>query len=113
VLSRTRFLEDFEGDTEIYLEMLAEQTASQAVAIEEAINTQKTEELRFVAHSLNGASATVGADRVGAAAFRLEKIGINEEMGEAPAAFQVLRREIETLVEEIELWQSGVEAFTS
>jgi two-component system sensor histidine kinase/response regulator len=109
VLNELRFLDDFEGDTEIYLEMLemlAEQSAGQAIAIEKAISNQEAHELQFVAHSLKGASATVGADRVSAVAFELEKIGRSGDVGPAAEAYQLLRREVELLLEEVERWQN-------
>ncbi len=104
VLNSARFLEEFDGDREMYnemLDMLLDQAAFQIVEMTSAIQQENGERLTFFAHSLKGAAATIGAERVSAAAHRLELLGRNARLGEAPAALADLKREISLLLNQI------------
>jgi PAS domain S-box-containing protein len=107
ILNPERFLEDFEGDTEIFeemLDLLTSQSLSQVEEMSDAVKRSHPEKLAFAAHSLKGASATLGADRLSAAAFRLEKIGRNGDLQSAPEALEALEREFASLVDYISSW---------
>ncbi|GAB4427734.1 MAG: hypothetical protein Kow0031_07810 [Anaerolineae bacterium] len=107
ILSRKRFLEDYEGDREIFmemLEMLAQQAVAQLGEVAHAVANGDARQTAFVAHSLKGASATLGADRLSEVAFRLEAAGKAGDMSEAGPLVQELSTEVELLLQEIANW---------
>ncbi|RMF01909.1 MAG: response regulator [Chloroflexi bacterium] len=109
VLNHTRFLEDFGGDVDMFnelLDMLVEQATAHISKMNTAIEQHDFEALRFEAHSLKGSSATMGADRVSAVSYQLEKMGREENLAEAPAALAQLEQELQTLLSHVAEWQS-------
>jgi len=108
ILNQERFLEDFEGDKEIFVEMLdmlTDQSLLQVTQMSEAIECNDASKLAFVAHSLKGASATIGAERVSAAAYRLEQMGRAENLTDAADVLALLEKEVDLLVNHVAMWQ--------
>ncbi len=108
ILNQERFLEDFEGDKEIFVEMLdmlTDQSLLQVTQMSEAIECNDASKLAFVAHSLKGASATIGAERVSAAAYRLEQLGRAENLTDAADVLALLEKEVDLLVNHVAMWQ--------
>lgn len=66
------------GDQEMVRELLDlfnKQTTKQLSQLEVAVQAGKTEEVRHLAHSCKGASATMGMAPLAAVFFELEKLG--------------------------------------
>jgi HPt (histidine-containing phosphotransfer) domain-containing protein len=66
------------GDKEMLrelLELFNKQTSAQLAQLEAAVQAGKTEEVRHLAHSCKGASATMGMAPLAAVFFELEKLG--------------------------------------
>src|SRR6185369_14296927 len=62
--------------------------------MKEALARLDGDELAFVAHSLKGSSAQLGAQRVAALSFELEKKGTSADLTAAPALLADLESEI-------------------
>lgn len=71
--------------------------------IEEAIKNKNPEKIGKSAHTLKGAVANFSAERAFIAAFNLEKIGKNNELEKADAAFRDLAEEIEAMKEALKI----------
>jgi HPt (histidine-containing phosphotransfer) domain-containing protein len=57
------------------VELFNKQTSKQLAQLETAVQANKTEEVRHLAHSCKGASATMGMAPLAAIFFELEKMG--------------------------------------
>jgi HPt (histidine-containing phosphotransfer) domain-containing protein len=88
------------------LEMLSRQAETQLTLISQALQAQNAKELAFAAHSLKGAAATLGADRVSAAAARLEIMGRTDNLASASPALGQLEQELQRLQAEIVIWKT-------
>jgi HPt (histidine-containing phosphotransfer) domain-containing protein len=64
-----------------------------AVEADDAVGVER------LAHGLKGGAASLGADRVRDAAYRLELIGRDGDLGEARPALALLREELNRLHE--------------
>jgi signal transduction histidine kinase/HPt (histidine-containing phosphotransfer) domain-containing protein len=74
------------------VELFYKQTSRQLTQLEEAIRANKTEEVRHLAHSCKGASATMGMAPLAAIFFDLEKMGRAASLdGAAPRLAEALR----------------------
>jgi signal transduction histidine kinase/HPt (histidine-containing phosphotransfer) domain-containing protein len=74
------------------VELFYKQTSRQLTQLEEAIRANKTEDVRHLAHSCKGASATMGMAPLAAIFFDLEKMGRAASLdGAAPRAADALR----------------------
>ena len=80
----------FERILNLFLQHLDERVEQ----VSEAIERSDAERLCASAHQLQGASASVGADRRREMALCLDRIGTSGELQEAPAALERLKREI-------------------
>ena len=69
--------------------------------IRAALEASDAARLERAAHTLKGSMATVGAEGVRQASFRLETLGRGRTLGPARDAFQALEREIEALRPEL------------
>jgi len=78
---------------EIVGSFLAE-TPGRVARMHEALNRTDAEGLAFVAHSLKGSSGQIGALRVAALSFELEKQGKSTDLAAAPALLAELEREL-------------------
>jgi signal transduction histidine kinase/HPt (histidine-containing phosphotransfer) domain-containing protein/BarA-like signal transduction histidine kinase len=68
------------------VELFYKQTGKQLAQLEEAVRANKTEEVRHLAHSCKGASATMGMAPLAAIFFELEKMGRAAVLDGASAA---------------------------
>jgi signal transduction histidine kinase/CheY-like chemotaxis protein/HPt (histidine-containing phosphotransfer) domain-containing protein len=78
---------------EIVGSFLAE-TPRRVARMREALDRTDAEDLAFVAHSLKGSSGQIGALRVAALSFELEKQGKSADLAAAPALLAELEREL-------------------
>jgi signal transduction histidine kinase/HPt (histidine-containing phosphotransfer) domain-containing protein len=74
------------------VELFYKQTSRQLAQLETAVHENKTEEVRHLAHSCKGASATMGMAPLAAIFFELEKMGRAASLdGAAPRLAEALR----------------------
>src|SRR5579883_987179 len=93
VLDEDALLERCGGDVEMKRELIQlylSEYPSHLTSIRDAIAAHDSAELRATAHSLKGSSGNFGAERVVAAAFRLEQLGSTGEFEEAGRVCQEL-----------------------
>ncbi|MGB7250053.1 MAG: Hpt domain-containing protein [Phormidesmis sp.] len=88
--------EDANFEAEL-LAMFLEDAEASLVQIELAIAAQDTAQLEAIAHSLQGASANVGASALAQAARQLEQIARRGELTTAPNLLGQLRRDCQTI----------------
>jgi CheY-like chemotaxis protein len=65
--------------------------------LRKAVEVRNAEEVRRLAHSIKGASASVGATRLNKVSLELEQLARQEKMDEAAAVFEVLASAFEDL----------------
>ncbi|MCG3211642.1 MAG: Sensor histidine kinase RcsC [Anaerolineae bacterium] len=109
ILNHERFLVDFEGEMDVFgemLDLLAAQAETQLAEMSQAIDVGNTRQLAFVAHSLKGAAATLGAERVSTTAHKLETMAHNGSLEQAPEVLMHLEQELDLLLNHITAWQS-------
>ncbi len=100
ILNRKEAIEGFgleESDFDELLELLLEQLDKQVADIAGAIERSDAPELRNQAHSLKGAAATLGAERVRDVSYQLEIMGEQDNLAEAPFSLAKLQREVQVL----------------
>jgi len=98
------------GDEELLKETLAlfrESAQEQMSGILEAVKTSDAALLRDKAHSLKGSAATVGAERVAAAARELERMGRDGELAAAAGAAGSLVAELATAGDLMRRFEAG------
>lgn len=91
VMDWDRFSEVTDGNEETMrelIELFYRQTTQQLCQIEAALKIGKADEVRRVAHSCAGASATLGMVRLAPVLRTLEKQAAEGNLGEAPQLFQ-------------------------
>lgn len=69
------------------------------IKIREAFENRNFKELKYLAHSLKGASATMGADRVKEACLQLEKSALEEHEEKIEQNLKVLEKEMSHVYE--------------
>jgi CheY-like chemotaxis protein len=92
------------GNKEIFKEIaniFLESSPASVTQIREAIAGGDDQALERAAHSLKGSVGHFGARRAFEAAYHLEKIGREKEMGEADNAFSTLEKELTALMPEM------------
>ncbi len=100
VLDRAAALERLDGDEDLlttFLGLLLEQSAADLPRIAQALERGSAKELERLAHSLKGAAASLGAERVRQAAYQLELIGREGDLPAGPAALACLSDEVQQL----------------
>ena len=92
------------GNREIFKEItniFLESSPASVAQIREAIAGGDALALEHAAHSLKGSVSHFGARRAFEAAYHLEKLGREKEMGEADHAFSTLEKELTALTPEM------------
>jgi HPt (histidine-containing phosphotransfer) domain-containing protein len=100
ILDRAGAIKRLGGDEEIFdelLELLLEDAPTQVAQITDAVGRGDAERVACLAHNLKGGAASMGADRVRDAAYRLETIGYSSNLSEAPSALAHLEQEVDLL----------------
>jgi CheY-like chemotaxis protein len=96
-------LNDFtDGNPESLRELVTlylQQTASQIEQLQAAIAAQRAEEVRRLAHSCAGASATCGMQRLAPLLRELEQLGLEGRLATAPQLFQQILAEFQRIRE--------------
>ncbi|MBW2107263.1 MAG: Hpt domain-containing protein [Deltaproteobacteria bacterium] len=82
---------------ETMLEKFLEGMPAQVEALKTAIEKGDSDGLRETAHSLKGAAANLSADRLAQAAFRLEQMGRENDLGDAQEALGILMNNVTQL----------------
>ncbi|MFA8019235.1 response regulator [Bremerella cremea] len=93
------------NDAELFGEFITYYDEDSKQLIEEianAIQTRATGDLHRAAHNLKGLASNLGAQRVVNAAYRLERLGKNGELSQAPVALEDLRTEMARLNKALE-----------
>lgn len=67
---------------------------ARVIKIREAFESRQLEELKYLAHSLKGASATMGADRVKEACLQLEKSSLEDDLAIIESNIKNLEQEM-------------------
>jgi HPt (histidine-containing phosphotransfer) domain-containing protein len=102
ILDRDSAVRRLGNNEEFYNRMLAlffEYSAEQLENIAEAVQTENANTLHFLAHKLQGSSASVGANRIRQRALELENIGVTADWRRATAILEQLRDEMNILRE--------------
>ncbi len=100
VFDLSKAMEVVAGDKEIFKEIaniFLENSSAYVTQIREAITGSDVLSLEHAAHSLKGSVGHFGARRTFEAAYLLEKLGREKEMGEADNAFSTLEKELTAL----------------
>ncbi|MGC8879751.1 MAG: Hpt domain-containing protein [Anaerolineae bacterium] len=100
IWDRTAALERLGGDENLLLElmeMLLDQIAEGIVCLSEAIERGDARGVEQTAHSLKGASASLGAERFRQSAFQLEQIGRSGNLSDAVNVLAKLQEEADLL----------------
>ena len=87
-----------DGDRELFLELVGiffEESPSILSALDGAIQSQNSNEIRVSAHTLKGAASNIGAIVVQATAFSLEQLGRSGTCEGATAQVTLLKEQIE------------------
>jgi HPt (histidine-containing phosphotransfer) domain-containing protein len=95
-----RFTDVTGGDEETMrelIELFYRQTTQQLSQIESALQTGNAEEVRRVAHSCAGASATLGMVRLVPLLRTMEKLGAGGNLNEVPQLFQNAKNEFKQI----------------
>jgi two-component system sensor histidine kinase/response regulator len=97
-LDREAILERVGGDIEFFQEiagLFAEDCPKLLTEIRTAISTRDPEALQRAAHTLKGSVSNFGAEPARLAALRLEMLGRNGDLTEAPEACSALEQEMQ------------------
>ena len=100
ILDPTAPLEWLGGDVDAFLELLSfflDESTGYLDDLAAAIAAEDANAVDQIAHKTKGAAANMGAERVRAAAFALEKMGKSGDLSEATAALETLRAEVAAL----------------
>jgi len=98
VLDRSVLIETLDGDEELCEEILAmfvEDSVIQLATLRQAIEQEDAELVTRQAHSLRGAGANVGAERMRECAARIEELGRSGNLVGVKAHFETLEHEFE------------------
>jgi two-component system sensor histidine kinase/response regulator len=101
-LNREAILERVGGDVDFLQEiadLFAEDCPKLLTEIRSAITTGDPRALEHAAHTLKGSVSNFGAEPARQAAFRLEMIGRNGDLNEAPEAWATLEYEVQRFTE--------------
>jgi len=104
VFDLSKAMEVVAGNREIFKEItniFLESSPASVAQIREAIAGGDALALEHAAHSLKGSVSHFGARRAFEAAYHLEKLGREKEMGEADHAFSTLEKELTALTPEM------------
>ncbi len=104
-------LDRVEGDRELLEELMGMFTVEcshDMAEIHKSLEARDMGLLERLAHTLKGAAATLAAGAVSSAAAALEKQARTGEVGNAEQLFETLRREMDRLLPEIELFRGKV-----
>ena len=96
IINRQEALERLGGDEEMLVEflgMLLEQVETMLPEIQQAIAAQNASAVEQLGHSLKGAAASLGAERMRQVAYDLEMIGRSQDLAVAPDALASLREQ--------------------
>ncbi len=102
VLDRAGALSRLGGDEVMFNEfllLLLDGAESDLAELAVAVDAEDALGIERLAHGLKGGAASLGADRVRDAAYRLELIGREGDLGEARSALAHLREELSRLRE--------------
>ncbi len=97
VLNRTGALKRLGGDEALlgeFLLLLLDEAESDVAELAVAVEADDALRVERIAHSLKGGAASLGADRVRDAAYRLEIIGRSGDLADACSALARLRAEL-------------------
>lgn len=100
IFDRVAALERMGGDEELLGELIVAflgDVPNQLGALHEAIRAEDAEEMGRTAHGLKGAAANLGAERVRAAAFKLEEAGRDGQLASGPSLTTHLEAELKQL----------------
>ncbi len=104
VFDLNKALEQSGGDKELLKEIINiynQEYPKQLQELHEAIEKNKPDVVNRVAHTVKGAVANFGAKPSFDAALNLEKIGKSGDLSHAKEAFDVLKKELERLDQEL------------
>jgi CheY-like chemotaxis protein/HPt (histidine-containing phosphotransfer) domain-containing protein len=97
-MDRLRDLTDGNQDSlRELVDLYYRQTSQQLLHLEAAVKNRSADEVRRVAHSCAGASATLGMTRLVPLLRALEKHGMSGNLGEAPQLFQLVVAEFKEI----------------
>jgi HPt (histidine-containing phosphotransfer) domain-containing protein len=83
--------------TKKLFEVFIRDEPARVIKIKEAYKSNNFNELKYLAHSLKGASATMGADRVRESCLKLEKSALKNDAAVIEANLKELEEEMEHL----------------
>jgi len=110
VFDMTKALENVGGDMDLLkeiIEIFLEDYPNQMKQIQEGISSGDAVVLEHAAHSLKGSVANFAAKRAYDAAYRLEVLGREGDLGEANEALGDLEKEIEGLKDALDAAVKG------
>jgi two-component system, sensor histidine kinase and response regulator len=96
ILNEDLALERLGGDRDMLAllqEMILQEAPAMMDAIEQSVSDQDPPALCISAHSIKGSMAQLGAERMADLAYKLEKMGSEEQLGDSIPAFEALRSE--------------------
>ena len=97
-LARLRMMAAGDGDdARELIEMYLKDTDERIARLHGLIEAQDAEEMTLEAHTLKGASATLGVGRMSEVALQLETFGLTGSFDEAPALVEALEAEFENV----------------
>ncbi len=101
-LDKAKMLERIGGDRDLLKELAELFTAecpSMLSGIREAVRDMQADALQKAAHALKGSVGNFAAEAAVQAALKLEMMGRNRDMTQAPQALQELEREIDRVLD--------------
>ena len=108
VFNLAEALDRVEGDVDLLKEMIdifLEECPRMLADIERAITASNSHALHHAAHTLKGSVSNFGAPRATTASFALEKMGRQQELAQAAAAFTTLKNEMALLGPALAVWK--------
>ncbi len=99
-----RALISTDGDKELLgelFDLFKEQYPQLLNQIEQAVQAQDAEELRYAAHTLKSSLGNIGAMKAYELALTLETMGVNKDMESAGTAYESLKKEVEKFNKEV------------
>ncbi|MFQ5646722.1 MAG: response regulator [bacterium] len=100
IIDRRELIDSVENDLELISDMVKiffKNTPGQLSDIKEAIRQGNSKELEFAAHTMKGVLANLAAHSAREAAFQLEMMGREQNLGKADEIYGTLVKEIELL----------------
>jgi len=104
LLDWTKALQNADGDEELLIELAGvfiDACPEMMQQVRAAIDGRNAQELQRTAHSLKGSAHLFAASEAGAAAFRLEEMGAENNFRDVEDGWNLLRFEIEGLLAEL------------